>query len=528
MQTRHRIPTVFSIYMVDVLCCALGCVILLWQLYHHESQEQTAAARDALKKLDDAGLTINSLTSDVESLKVKLDSSKKKSVVLALELEDTRKERDTHKVDLDASKKRVLVLALELDDTRKDRDKAAQLALVRKQEYDDMKKILAAAEATIAAQRLDIKSLDEKNTLLNQKTTLTAKELAEKIRAHADLLDRLAESEKKLRALTKDLALKESDAMLALKRVDEKTNLLKLLEQDLILLRSQSKENLAKLGTADIRVRLLEGELERGKRELIDFTRRMQELSATQDLMTKRYTISVKDLETAKLALANLEADKISLLKRASVAENRFAGITLTGQKVVFLVDMSGSMEMVDENTLDPDKWPIVCETIARVMSSLTGLTDYQVIVFSDRARFAFGNDGRWLKFQHDKSPKEVADGLKAIKPKGGTDMYAAFNEAFRLREEGLDTIYVFSDGLPNMGEGLPANAANMTENQRTEILSKHVRGRLKNVWNRPLPGQSRVRINTIGFFFESPDVGAFLWALAREHDGSFVGMSRP
>jgi len=33
------------------------------------------------------------------------------------------------------------------------------------------------------------------------------------------------------------------------------------------------------------------------------------------------------------------------------------------------------------------------------------------------------------------------------------------------------------------------------------------------------------VRINAVGFFFESPDVGAFLWALAREHRGSFVGL---
>src|SRR5262249_10871204 len=46
MAIRHRTPTIFSIYMVDVLCCALGCVILLWQLYHAESEEQTAAARD--------------------------------------------------------------------------------------------------------------------------------------------------------------------------------------------------------------------------------------------------------------------------------------------------------------------------------------------------------------------------------------------------------------------------------------------------------------------------------------------------
>ena len=40
--------------------------------------------------------------------------------------------------------------------------------------------------------------------------------------------------------------------------------------------------------------------------------------------------------------------------------------------------------------------------------------------------------------------------------------------------------------------------------------------------------GRPRVRINAVGFFYESPEVGAFLWALARENDGSFVGMSKP
>ncbi len=44
MINRHRVPTVFSIYMLDVICCALGCVILLWQLKHSEAEEQTEAA----------------------------------------------------------------------------------------------------------------------------------------------------------------------------------------------------------------------------------------------------------------------------------------------------------------------------------------------------------------------------------------------------------------------------------------------------------------------------------------------------
>ena len=45
--------------------------------------------------------------------------------------------------------------------------------------------------------------------------------------------------------------------------------------------------------------------------------------------------------------------------------------------------------------------------------------------------------------------------------------------------------------------------------------------------WNPP-KAADRVRINAVGFFYESPDVGAFLWAMTRENDGSFVGMSKP
>jgi hypothetical protein len=107
--------------------------------------------------------------------------------------------------------------------------------------------------------------------------------------------------------------------------------------------------------------------------------------------------------------------------------------------------------------------------------------------------------------------------------------MYAALQLAFRLRAKGMDTIYLFSDGLPNLGEGVRAEALNtLREVERNDLLARHIRRTLRSDWNRTLPGQPRVRINTIGFFYESPDVGAFLWALARENDGSFVGMSKP
>jgi hypothetical protein len=59
-------------------------------------------------------------------------------------------------------------------------------------------------------------------------------------------------------------------------------------------------------------------------------------------------------------------------------------------------------------------------------------------------------------------------------------------------------------------------------------ILGKYVREKLQRDWNPPGAGKPRVKINSVGFYFESPDVGAFLWSLSRENDGSFVGMSRP
>jgi hypothetical protein len=242
------------------------------------------------------------------------------------------------------------------------------------------------------------------------------------------------------------------------------------------------------------------------------------------------------DLSKHESRIASLQSDlaaQKSLTTQAAqarlAAENRFAGIALTGRRVVFLVDMSGSMDYVDEKTVAPDKWKGVRESLVKIMKSLPELEKFQIILFSDKASFLLAGDDRWLSYDPRTSPEQAAKGLAAIKPKGNTNMYAAFEAAFRYRSDGLDTIYLLSDGLPNIGAGL-TNEQMRTYNefQRTEALSVHVRKTLKSNWNRPDVNRTQVRINAVGFFYESPDVGAFLWALARENDGSFVGMSKP
>src|ERR1700730_15571919 len=52
MRTRHKTPSIFNLSMVDVLCCALGCVILLWLLNLRVAREKTLQASESSQQLD--------------------------------------------------------------------------------------------------------------------------------------------------------------------------------------------------------------------------------------------------------------------------------------------------------------------------------------------------------------------------------------------------------------------------------------------------------------------------------------------
>ena len=239
------------------------------------------------------------------------------------------------------------------------------------------------------------------------------------------------------------------------------------------------------------------------------------------------------DLSEANRLVERLQKENSALAAQVgrvrAAAENRFEGIELTGRRVLFLVDMSGSMELVDEKTPDPKKWTGVRDAMVKIMRSLPDLQHFQVLLFSDRLQYLLGSDGAWIEYDPKKSADAAYAAINAIKPKGSTNMHAAMEAAFAFRTLGLDTIYLLSDGLPNDGPGLtPEQAISLKETEKEEVLARYIRNNMRRTWNREITGKPKVKINTVGFFYESPDVGAFLWALARENDGGFVGMSKP
>jgi hypothetical protein len=518
MRSRHRIPTIFSIYMLDVICCALGCVVLLWQVSHQEAEQQTAKATEEAARAEQSRLDYERASREVVS---------------------TSSEANQLRFALAASKTRATEL-------QKDLEEARNLAALRLREHDKTHKSLLLTEDLLKALRLELAVLQTASRKTEADLARTTTDLAARAKLNLNLQSLLAATEAKLKATEKAVAAQQTAADETSRRLLDQMALLRdaearnqKLEQQAVDLRGEGKDAQAKLTLLELRAKLLEQELERSKKDLGDNSQRFKDLLATHETVSKQLVASAREVADARAALASSQGDKAKLESEAAkllararalqtAAEQRFAGIELNGENVVFLIDMSGSMELIDAKTPDPDKWPKVCEVLARLMRSLNGLKRFQVILFSSRTRYLFGHDGQWLKYDPETSAKLTADTMRGIKPQGETNMHLAFAEAFRYRSLGLDAIYVLSDGLPNAGDGLPAAVDQLNDSQRTEYLSRHLRQKLRNEWNRALPEQLRVRIHTLGFFFESPDVGAFLWALAREHDGSFVGMSKP
>ena len=447
MRIRPKPPSLVSMWMLDVFCCALGCVTLLWLLNTREARDNAKRAGSAIELLQET--------------QSELADQKQLLIATKAEFDETQRRLNSNIQDL---RGQLLAMTDERDVTLK------QLALVR----NDL-------ESTETKLTFAVNKSDELSTKLKA-VTLSADELNRLLRKREEERDALVLNAKKA-----EEQLSELDAKLQTAARETKN------AQANLLAMSKTGDELAK------------------SRETIRDLRQQLDDSNAQ----------LVDLQGNKAKLA----DKINKLRIES--ESRFAGITMTGKRVVFAIDASGSMKLSALQVEAPQKWGIVVDTVGKVMRTLPNLEQYQVVVFSRKANYLFGT-GVWQDYKGEESVNRVTDALKQVDPSGDTNMYEALDLAFALKPRGLDTIYLFSDGLPTSGPSLTTEELRtMTESERSAKLIRNIRETLETVWN-PRRDPQRVTINAIGFFFESPEVGAFLWALAREHDGSFVGMSRP
>ncbi|HEY8504910.1 MAG TPA: VWA domain-containing protein [Gemmataceae bacterium] len=474
MRVRSKPPSLVSMWMLDVFCCALGCVTLLWLLNTREARlraEAAARTGETLKltraDLEEANRRAAALFAEVETLNARV-------AALTAQRDDNAQQLAAARRDIDATRRKLADADAAVDSLVE-----SMAALGARAEEAEWR--LAGREGDLDA--LAKKLLDAQRQSMTLQTLLREKEKLREDAARRSV------------ALNEQLDALDARYRALLKKLDETARA-----------GEDARGQLAEVPKLRQRVRDLE-------RMLADRQEKLDRASTT-----------IIDLQGEKAKLAD-KFDRLQLQQ-----ESRFAGIALTGKRVVFLVDMSGSMNQKDLKTPDPNKWPTVRETVAKVMRSLPELEQFQVILFSVKPQHLLGREGQWIDYRGEETVQQVLRAMAAVQPGGDTNMYQGLEAAFAYRARGLDTIYFFSDGLPTIGPGLTEaqQRTTLSESERSNLLARHVRATLQDTWNRELASLPRVRINSVGFFYESPEVGAFLWALSRENDGSFVGMSKP
>jgi hypothetical protein len=570
MRPRHRLPTIFTISMVDMLCCSLGCVILLWLLKTDNFEKSEAKNKENTERLETTDKQLAVAKGELAAERQKQVKSEVDAAAIRVMLNHANAQADDSRKELIGAEAMLQLLAQLVDEATAD-------AKARKLKLDELEKLLAAFKdknkdllKQIDVAKVDFEELQKKlasSDLKVKQLTLLADQLPDlksdlqKMRDRAAGQESLADSLKRqLEQRGRDLAAAdqrikqlgpvadrvpelESD----LKKARERGDMQSLLAESL---KKQLDDRGRELSVAEKKVETLQGEkagLEKSLTSALTYRERLATAEETLKKLQKDYDARLQDLTKSEGEVATLTRERATLQKENTglakerdtwhhesdrlqrEADNRFAGINLTGKRVVFLVDMSGSMDYIDDDTRSPTKWKKVCETVRKILTALPKPEKFQVIAFSDKVVFPLGNENKWIDFDSATSADKAFTALQAIQPKSGTNMHLGLEAAFRLRNDGLDAIYFLSDGLPNRGpEVTDEQVRKLSDTELEMILSKAIRKKLLNDWNRADKEKPRVVVNTIGFFYESPDVGAFLWAMSRENGGSFVGMSEP
>jgi von Willebrand factor type A domain len=134
-----------------------------------------------------------------------------------------------------------------------------------------------------------------------------------------------------------------------------------------------------------------------------------------------------------------------------------FLGLPITSRRIIFVVDISGSMQELARGILKNDtdvgggtttRMEVVKRELAACIDKLEAEALFNVIVFNE-------NVYSWLNSGMAKMGKKTReDGKQYVMTReaaGGTNLYDAVRQAFQ--DADCDTIYILSDGQPTYGE---------------------------------------------------------------------------
>ncbi len=234
--------------------------------------------------------------------------------------------------------------------------------------------------------------------------------------------------------------------------------------------------------------------------------------------------------ETQRLSAASITPEDAGNRIRSFTGDgNRqyLTGMRMGGERVVILVDASGSMldrtlinifrrrNMPIDQQLTAPKWRQVVDTLDWLTTQLTPGSQFQIFAFNDRAwSLIEGTDGQWLTITDGSLLDQAVETLGATVPQGPTSLHAAF-ASMRPLDPKPDNIYLLVDGLPTMGEIIPTRGG-VTGRERQGHFNRAARD---------LP--FNVPVNVILYAMEGdPQAAPAYWWLSLSTGGSLMAPS--
>ncbi len=185
--------------------------------------------------------------------------------------------------------------------------------------------------------------------------------------------------------------------------------------------------------------------------------------------------LSDVDLETVR------SGEEEHRLRQITRVKSEFFGIKIVSRRVIFIIDVSGSMEEKLTNDYKGKagwtRMEVAREELKKCLENLDPGAFFNIMVFSSGVER--WTDGALVPCD----PAHRADALAYVdklQAGGGTNLYDSLKDAFTDPE--VDTIFVMSDGEPSMGEVVEPlvireHVASWNENRRIVINTVAVGG---------------------------------------------------
>ena len=296
-------------------------------------------------------------------------------------------------------------------------------------------------------------------------------------------------------------------------------------ERNLAELKTDLAELLTEQASASaVRERIV-SEVQRTRDEL---SRLDQEGSANREMIEQlEADLAVLESETEDMeAQAPEEVQTGNFIReiRGEGYRQYLTGLRMGGERVLILVDVSTSMldrtlvnilrrrNMPEAQRRQAPKWRQIVNTVDWLTAQIAPETLFQVIAFNSEAwSLIDGAEGQWVSAGDGSRLDQVVDALNEVTPTGPTSLHAAFAAASEL-EPKPDNIFLLVDGLPTMGEVLPARPG-VTSRERSRHFERAIRSAPFNV-----------PINVLLYAMEGDPLAApAYWQLALDSGGSMM-----